>query len=242
MEGKVRAVGQMINYQKWIYELIAPHIGPETLEAGCGNGNLTSLILEKPGLRRYVGVDHSEELCRQLRESIHRWGKPGCRVLTMDLEGEDFQSLSAEPFDTVICLNVLEHIENDQKMMQVFQQLLKPGGKLVLLVPAFQWLYGSIDKIIHHFRRYSKRELLRMIGAANFSPVELRYFNPLGVPAWIWHGKILKLSVHRETDMRTWDKMVPCLKILDRLIPTPIGLSLFAVAQKPLDRPTEMKA
>jgi 2-polyprenyl-3-methyl-5-hydroxy-6-metoxy-1,4-benzoquinol methylase len=233
MQGNLHAVGQMINYRRWIYETIAPHLGFEILEAGCGNGNLTSLILQKPGLRRYVGVDHSSDLCQQLRELIKDVKEPRCDVIATALEDERFTALEKTPFDTIICLNVLEHIEEDGKMLSVFRRLLKPGGKVVLLVPAFQWLYGTIDKIIHHHRRYSKKDLLQKITNANLSPVVTRYFNPFGIPAWVWHGKILKLSVHRETEMKAWDKYVPCLKLLENLNPFPIGLSLFAVAKRP---------
>ena len=234
MTENLAAVSRMSNYCRWIFDMVSPHLGTDLLEAGCGNGNLTRWLLSSPAVQRLVGVDHAPALCDQLRERLKTSPK-NWTVLNFDLQDERLLELSNEPFDAIVCLNVLEHIDRDVELLERFHRLLKPGGRLILLVPAFPWLYGSIDREVHHLRRYRRKDLVKKIIAADLSVHQMRYFNLGGIPAWIWHGKILQLKIHREGDMRFWDRLVPCLQRFEKTIPVPAGLSLFAVAVKPAE-------
>lgn len=231
MAENLKAVGSMLRYRKWIFETIAPYLGKEILEAGCGNGNLSSMILTKPDILRFTGVDHDALLCDQLRHSLMNLSSEWS-VIHSALESPEFAQLEEKPYDTIVCLNVLEHIQDDVAMLKTFNRLLKPGGRLILLVPAFQWLYGTIDAAIHHYRRYGQKDIAHKLKAANLATLVNRPFNLFGIPAWIWHGKILKLSVHHHGEMRSWDKWVPLLSRVENTIRPPIGLSFFVVAEK----------
>lgn len=225
-------MSEMGRYNEWIYDTIAPYLGHSILEAGCGNGNLTHFILATANLKRYVGVDLSESFCRRLEQEARV--PPGCTTLfrALDLQDPALEKLAVQPLTTIVCSNVLEHIADDSGALQRFHRMLEPGGKLILQVPALQWLYGSIDTVNQHHRRYSRRELTEKVQAAGFSIVRVFFFNFLGIPAWIWHGRIRKLKTHPVDDMRAWDKLVPLLRAAESVIPLPLGLSLFAIGEK----------
>jgi SAM-dependent methyltransferase len=225
-------MSKMGRYNEWIYHTIAPYLGPAVLEAGCGNGNLTHFILATPNLKRYIGVDLSEDFCRRLQEDVSI--PPGCTAIfrALDLQDPALEQLARPPLTTIVCSNVLEHLADDASTLQRFHRMLERRGKLILQAPALQWLYGSIDEVNQHYRRYSRRDLAEKIQEADFSIVRMFYFNLLGIPAWIWHGRIRKLKTHPVDDMRAWDKWVPLLRAAESLIPPPLGLSLFAVGEK----------
>ena len=226
------AMALMGRYNQWIYDTIAPHLSHSILEAGCGNGNLTRFIVSTPGLKRYAGVDLSETFCRQLEDEIRFL--PGCsgEFHAMDLQSAALERLGAVPFSTIVCSNVLEHLADDVEVLRRFHRVLEPRGKVVLQVPAIQWLYGSIDEVDQHHRRYSRKQLRSALELAGFSIVDVFYFNFLGIAAWIWHGKIRKHKTHPVDDMRAWDRWVPILRAAESLLPLPVGLSLFAIGEK----------
>jgi glycosyltransferase involved in cell wall biosynthesis/precorrin-6B methylase 2 len=233
MQENLAAVESMGNYLRWIYDTVAPHLGRDVFEAGCGNGNMATLIVRAPGVRSYVGVDHSEALCAQLRRRLATVAGVEWDVQVMPLESPRLREAAPRLFDTIVCLNVLEHIEDDARMLETFRDMLKPGGRLVLLVPAMPSIYGTIDRVVHHFRRYGKRELAAKVARAGLRVGTARYFNILGIAAWVWHGRILKLTVHRSGEMKTWDRLVPLLQAIEKRIPLPAGLSIFLCAEKP---------
>lgn len=222
----------MTNYKRWIFDTIAPFLGERVLEAGCGSGNLASFVIQSPRVRHYVGIEKLPELCSAIKNNLKPGGDQTVEILNGDLEGNDLAGLAERPFDTIICLNVLEHIDDDQKLLSLFEKILKPEGTILLLVPAFQWLYGSIDRVIDHYRRYSRKELAGKLKNAGFIPVRIRYFNACGILGWLWHGKIRRLAVHPSGDMKMWDSLVPILKKIEGTVPMPFGLSIFASAKK----------
>jgi SAM-dependent methyltransferase len=223
----------MGEYNQWIYETIAPAVGSSVLEAGCGNGNITQFLIRKPGLRRYLGLDLSHTFCREL--SAHYPAQPNLetRFEAMDLAQSTLDVLQAEPFESVVCLNVLEHIEDDLGQLRRFHEMLVPRGRLALQVPAFQTLFGTIDEVDQHFRRYNKRTLVQRLRVAGFEVEDAFYFNFAGIPAWIWHGKIRRLRTHSPSELKAWDRFVPFLKRVESFMRPPIGLSLFAIARRP---------
>jgi len=223
----------MNHYNRWIYDTMAPYLGKRLFEAGCGTGNLTAFFLRTPGLTHYVGVDLSPAYCSRLQREIVPL--PGVTVdfHAANLQDPSLKFTSGVPFDTIVCSNVLEHIENDRDVLRSFYDMLTPGGKVVLQVPALQMLYGSIDVTDHHVRRYSRRELVGKVKEAGFTIKKASYFNLLGIPAWIWHGKIMRHQTHPQGDLAAWDRWVPWIRKLESLISLPIGLAVFVVGEKP---------
>ena len=233
MTKNLKAITQMSEYRQWIFDSVSPFVGEKVLEAGSGTGNLSSYILQKPGLKHFVGIEKSQDFCEAWHREVQVPDGIKVEIHQGFLEGDKVKTLGEASFDSILCLNVLEHIEDDQALLSTFHTLMKPKGKLVLLVPAFQWLYGSIDKVVRHHRRYGKKDLREKMEKAGLQIKKMSFFNFLGIPAWVWHGKILKLNVHHETEMAAWDKCVPFLKKMESLIPPPMGLSLLAVGEKP---------
>ena len=135
-------------------------------------------------------------------------------------------------FDSVVCLNVLEHIADDALVLEGFRSCLAPGGRLLLLVPAHRVLHGEIDRSVGHERRYSRAPLRRLLEQSGLDPVELRYVNPVGALGWLVSSRVLRRPQVPSGPLRTYDRLVPVLRHLDRLS-LPFGLSLWAVARRP---------
>ena len=141
-------------------------------------------------------------------------------------------STPANSFDTVLCINVLEHIQDDLAAIKNMLSVLKPGGKLLLYVPAIQWAFGSIDKALGHFRRYSHSRILSLVESAEAEIQLMHYVNFVGVLGWFYANRIRKDDVIQRSNAQLVDRMVPYLSALERLVRPPIGQSLFAVIAK----------
>jgi SAM-dependent methyltransferase len=133
--------------------------------------------------------------------------------------------------DTVISLNVLEHIERDEDVLREFYAALIPGGHAVVLVPAHPWLYSACDRTLGHFRRYTPNELTTKFRAAGFEVVASGQFNRLGVLGWWVSGKLGKQELS-PIQMRAYEFLLPLAKLMDKLRVGP-GLSLIVVGRKP---------
>ncbi len=214
-------------YNGWIFEKIQPALGQRVLEVGAGTGNITRFLAA--GGRKVVATDvlpaYREHLVRVFQPM------PQVEVSIFDLDGPAPPAMVADPFDTVICLNVLEHIEDDLGALREMGRVLKPGGKLGLLVPAHSLLYGEFDRAVGHFRRYSKRQLVDLLKAADFEVQSALFFNILAVLPWFFNGRVLRRDYLPEGQTSLADALVPLLK-LERYIGPPCGLSLIAIAKK----------
>jgi SAM-dependent methyltransferase len=136
--------------------------------------------------------------------------------------------------ETVIAVNVLEHVENDAEFLRAAHLTLTPGGSLLLLVPAVPKIYGSLDKAFDHFRRYTRSGLERSLLAAGFEIERLHYLNLVGVAAWFTAGRILNRTTLGRSQVRFYDRwVIPWLRRIDSLFRPPVGQSLLAIARKP---------
>ena len=135
-------------------------------------------------------------------------------------------------FDSVVCINVLEHIEKDQKALQNMYSSLGKNGTLILMVSAFKRLYGSIDIADKHLRRYDKKEIKEKVVNAGFRIKKIFYMNFVGLLGWWYHSKLLKLKIHNKTDISRFDKVCLFFEFMENIIKPPIGLSLVIVAEK----------
>ncbi|MDH4350125.1 MAG: class I SAM-dependent methyltransferase, partial [Gemmatimonadota bacterium] len=136
--------------------------------------------------------------------------------------------LQAEPFDTVVCLNVLEHIEGDVDALAAMRAMLRPGGAVVLLVPAVPALYGELDRALGHHRRYTPALLRGCFASAGLTMRHMEYFNLAGMPGWWWVGRVLQRSVIPVGGLRWYDALVPLFKF-ERFLPWRWGQSLIAI-------------
>lgn len=214
-------------YNRWMFEQLAPAIAGRVLEVGSGTGTMTAFMLDAP---RLALTDVNPESLTDLRRKYGE--RPGVTVSSWDLNEPLPADLASEQFDTVVCLNVLEHIEDDQAALQRMYECLAPGGRLVLLVPAHQLLYNGFDRGVRHFRRYGKRGLSTQLEARGFVVDRTWYFNMLGALGWFVNGNLLGKTLLPAGQLKLIDRLVPLLKFESKL-PRPFGLSVIAIARRP---------
>jgi 2-polyprenyl-3-methyl-5-hydroxy-6-metoxy-1,4-benzoquinol methylase len=155
LESTLEMIYEMPNFNRWIYDLIEPYLGPRVVEVGCGVGSFTHLLSEQQ--REVVATDIEPAYIERVRQSFN--GSPRVQAFQYDIGAKLPPELAEFGADAVVCMNVLEHIEDDRHAMGNIANMLAPGGKSIVLVPAFPWLYGSMDKHYRHYRRYRKEEL-----------------------------------------------------------------------------------
>lgn len=221
-------LAELDRYNHWIYEQIAEAVGNRILEVGSGTGNITQFLCANGNqvMATDVVPSYRNELQRLFLD------KANVQVGQFDLDLKAPVEFVAEPFDTVVCLNVLEHIEDDLFALEQMHRVLKPGGKLALLVPSHRLLYGEFDRAVGHFRRYEKRELVNKLKQTGFSVRRVKFFSLLAMLPWLVNGRLLKRDYLPTGQANLANRLVPLLK-LEKLIGPPCGLSLIAIAQKP---------
>jgi len=218
-------------FNQWMFDTIRPFIKGRVLEVGSGIGNISHLLLNTGG--SVVLSDYAASYTQLLRSrfSVH----PNCSgVLDMNLEDPAFDEKFGRyygTFDTVVALNVIEHIEQDGLAVAHCTKLLNRGGNLIVIVPAYQGLYNRFDKELGHFRRYTKKEMQRLVGE-HLSIVQCRNFNLAGILGWFVSGTILKNKVIPSYQMDAYNTLVPFFKLMDRIVSHRIGLSVLIVGQK----------
>jgi glycosyltransferase involved in cell wall biosynthesis len=214
------------SFNRWMAEAIKPFVGARVLEIGAGIGNITMWLVPRD---LYVASDINPNYLDYLRNLA--LGKPYLTVDKIDLEEPtDFARWEGE-FDTVICLNVLEHVRDPMAALRNMSAALRPGGRLVLYVPQGNALYSSLDEVLGHRCRYEKTMLSEELAATGFTVEALRDFNHFGVPGWWLNGKILKRRHFSRVQLKIFNMAVPVIRRLDRLMPW-TGLGIVAVARK----------
>jgi len=215
------------NYNHWIYKILQPYIGKRILEIGCGTGNITG-FLTRHG--RVLATDIHSGYLETAREKLA--GTKGITFQKINLDGS-IRRLTAFRPDSIICVNVLEHISNDRQVLEECYKLLPPGGKLMIFVPALRFLFGSMDKSYGHYRRYGRNELIQKFESAGYKIEYCRYLNLLGIPGWWLNGIMLKRRIIPKSQMLLYDRIVKYSQHIEKYLPKPIGLSLFCVGVRP---------
>ncbi len=223
------ALAGLDNYNKWIYGNISPFLGNNLLEIGCGTGNITDYMI-RPG-RKITGIDISGEFASTARKKYIN--NPDVSIITGDALNPSC-SLAPDSFDTVVLLNVLEHIKEDFAALACIYNMLLPGGRAVILVPAMNFAFGGLDKELGHFKRYEKAGMKVLFKAAGFITEKLFYMNMPGVLGWAVNSRILGKKFIPEGQAGFVNKfLVPVIKPLEKIFPPLFGQSLIAVAVKP---------
>lgn len=221
-------------YNAWMYEAIAPFLGRRILEVGSGIGTMSELMLSA-GPERMVLTDldpwYRSRLARRFANS------PVVRIDELKLPDPTAAArLRDERLDTIVALNVVEHIEDDVGALASMRGLLGPAGRVVVLVPALARLYGTLDVELGHFRRYGRRRLRQVFAEAGLQVGELRWFNRVGTLGWWLNGQVRRRRRIERAETRLFDAMVPILRF-ERFLPLPFGQSLIAVGT-PNERPS----
>jgi len=214
-------------YNRWLIGRIAPHIGDRVLEAGAGIGNLTAHLLDR---ELVVAADDNSSYLERLAANFAN--NPNVHAVALDLESaEEISKLREHRFDTIVCVNVIEHLKPDDVVLRSFHELLDPGGRAIILAPQGGWLYGSIDRGLDHHRRYSRSDLQQKMERAGFHIEEIFGFNRVAPPFWFLNGRVLRRTSVPGAQVRLFDRLVPLVKIFDRVLPLP-PLSIIAIGRK----------
>lgn len=212
-----------------VWRRVQSFVGTDILEVGMGIGIFTERLLTRG---KVFGVEIVPEFVAEARRRLG--ARPGLECLVADVGGAELpDSLRGRAFDTIVCMNVLEHIDNDRGTLKRFLSMLRPGGKLVLVVPAHRWLFNPLDSHDGHFRRYERAELSEKLKTAGFSVIHESTFNLFGIAGWFLNGTILRRKDLPSGQMGLFNKAAPLLFWLENLVGPPIGLSLLAVGTKP---------
>ncbi|MEW6366012.1 MAG: class I SAM-dependent methyltransferase [Acidobacteriota bacterium] len=211
-----------VNYRRWVYAKMEPYLGGTILEIGGGIGNYTEMF---PDSSRVVTIEPHLECV----EVLSRKFAGSERVEVVQAGIEEYQPCGT--FETVVCLNVLEHIEDDRAALRKLAETLGPGGHLVLMLPACRTLYGPIDRALHHHRRYARGEAGPLVRESGLRPVRIQYMNLVGFFGWLANARLLRKREQSKSQVRFFDRVVvPVMRRVEAVLPPPIGQSLFVVA------------
>jgi glycosyltransferase involved in cell wall biosynthesis len=217
-------------FSRWMADVIRPYIGSRVLEIGAGIGNLTMHLVPR---NVYWATDLNPEYLGTLERL--RNNRPYLRLARVD--ATDASSFPTEQsFDTVIFLNVLEHLTDDAGAMRNVYATLESGGTAVVLVPNGPKLFGTLDEVLGHCRRYTEKQLIAVGQSAGFKIERVLKFNRTGVIAWWLNGKILRRTTFGLAQIRLLNLLTPLFRVLDPWLPLP-PLSLIAIFRKE-DGPT----
>jgi 2-polyprenyl-3-methyl-5-hydroxy-6-metoxy-1,4-benzoquinol methylase len=227
----LQAIAEADRFNEWMYKTILPYCKERILEVGSGIGNISTFFIRDG--HQIMLSDIRENYCQFLRMQFG--DKPNCAgVLQLDLVHPAFDQEYAthlSSFDTVFALNVVEHINDHELAVKNALKLLKEGGHLVILVPAYQQLYNRFDKELEHYRRYTRKTLLGLM-SPHVEILHSQYFNCAGIPGWFFSGKILRKKTIPKGQMSLFNKLVPVFRLVDKLIANRAGLSVIAAGRK----------
>ena len=213
-------------YARWQVAAFLPDMGQRILEIGAGIGRISRLLPK----REHLTVSDCSEECLEVLQSAFE-GNELVGVEKFDLASDEgVERLRGAGYDTVVCLNVLERMEDDAAALQRVRSILQPGGKLLLLVPQGERLFGSYDRLIGRHRRYDQEDLREKLEAAGFSVSRIQGFNRVGALGWWLSSVVFRRRQIGRFQLKFFDMMVPVLRRIDGCLPTS-GLSLIAVAE-----------
>lgn len=219
------------NYHEWILSLFRPYLQNRVVEVGAGVGSFSELLLKEP-IRDLIAIEPSKAMYAELQKRVRDPRIQAHNAFFADLH---FQNR----FECVMYVNVLEHIDKDEAELVAAYQALSQGGHLCIFVPALPFLMSAHDKSIGHFRRYTKCSLFRKVTNAGFEIKSGGYFDIAGIGPWYVLCTVLGRSP-RGGAVGLYDRVfVPIMRVVESVLPIPVGKNLYLVAQKPIDRTQE---
>lgn len=226
----LEAMSFAVNYHKWILEEFRPFLGKKLVEVGAGTGSFSEMLLhEKP---ENLALVEPSEMFEFLEQNISQIETSVTVNYYNAIFSETADKLNAKP-DTIIYVNVMEHIEDDRGELRKVYETLETGGHCLIFVPAFMSLYGAFDEKVGHFRRYTKRELEEKAKAVGFTIEKSKYFDFVGIFPWYIKYKLLKSDSLESGAVTAYDKFaVPVTKQFERFLKLPVGKNILTVLKK----------
>lgn len=221
-------MGDMQAYHRWLFDTAEPYLRGRVCEVGGGTGNITQHLI------RYedVVVIEPEPLSRRLLEERFA-GFSHVTIVGLPLDRCPSGVVAADSFDSLLSVNLLEHIEDDLAAVRKMAALVRRQGLVVAIVPALSALLGELDHAAGHYRRYSRASLASIFEQAGLAVVRARYFNAIGALGWFVNSRIWGRSRMSQEYYRKCERAVPLVRFFDRLCPIPLGQSLLIVGQRP---------
>jgi SAM-dependent methyltransferase len=229
-------VSQNSRFNNWIYKEILPGLKGDILEVGSGIGTFSQKILRDVQHSHITLTDISLPYIKKLEERFSKSNSNNANNIStykLDLNCKaDYEEIGYEKFDSIIAINVLEHVEDDIFALQELYKMLKSEGILIILVPCHKFLYNVIDTNVGHVRRYTKKDLEFKIRKTRFSIERMFYFNILGIIGWYINGNIAKNPKINSSASKLFDRIVPLLKYVEAMTGKKIGLSIICYLKK----------
>jgi SAM-dependent methyltransferase len=218
-----------VNYFAWQHRLVIRELGRRVIEVGCGIGNFTRLLLDREVV---VALDVEPVVIARLKERFP--DRPNLHAFHCDVNDPRFAEIARFGADSCVCLNVLEHIEDDRNALRGMASVLSPGGVVVLIVPAFPSLYGPIDERLGHYRRYTRTSISQLARETGLNVKSSHYLNAIGFFGWWTNAHVLKREAQSAAQIEFFDRyIVPVSSLVEGWLHPPFGQSLFVVLQKP---------
>ena len=229
LEGQatLEAIAGAPRFNEWMYDVTSPYLSGRILEIGSGIGNISEYFLRDG--RALMLSDIRENYCQYLDHHFSK--KPTCLgVKQIDLVDPDFDTNYVDllgTFDAAFALNVVEHIADDSLAIANAKKLLRTGGRLLVLVPAYQFLYNEFDRSLEHYRRYTEGSLCRIFKENNLQVVHSQYFNFAAIGGWWLSGSVLRNKTIPNGQMKIYNALVPIFKIVDKIVSHRVGISVI---------------
>jgi SAM-dependent methyltransferase len=223
-----------INYFAWQARLVKPELGQRIIEIGCGSGNFTGMLLDREAV---LALDVDPECIERISQRFS--DRRNLRTAVCNASELTAEQMVADEVrqlrpDSVVCLNVLEHIQDDGSALRGMASILPPGGVIVLIVPAFESLSGPIDRNLGHHRRYNRASITKLAQECGLGIKKLRYMNCAGFFGWWWNARVFKREAQSERQIAFFDRfIVPIVSRIEARVPPPFGQSLLVVLKKP---------
>ena len=225
---ELEALSGTSNYYDWIMETLAPFARGHVVEFGAGTGTISERLA--PLADKLTLVEPSSDFAAALRSRFD--GQPTIEVVNSSLE-QHCASVADATVDAIVMVNVLEHIEDDRRALAQMLQILRPGGALLIFVPALQALMSRLDLMFGHFRRYSRSELERKVSEGNVEIVLCRYFDLFGTLPWFVLNKVMGATTFNPQLVRINDRfVVPVSRAIEHVVSPPFGKNVILVARK----------
>jgi len=222
----LEALQRAENYNRWVAELTRPHLGDEPVEIGSGLGGNAALWLEA-GVPRVTASDVDPVSLGRLEQRF----ASDERVTVARI---DLASATPASHSSCVAVNVLEHIEYDVGALRGAARLVRPGGSVVMFVPAFDFAAGRFDRAIGHCRRYTRASIAHVYEQAGLEVGSTRYVNAPGLLAWFLSVRLLGQTPREGALLRVWDRMViPLVRRSESRFAPPFGQSVLAVGHTP---------
>jgi SAM-dependent methyltransferase len=226
----LQLLAEASQYQDWIYSLISPFLGNRILDIGSGIGTYIKKFL---GRELVLATDLDPSYVSYLNSRFAEHPEVSSQVLDLcNISESQKRTLAEKRIDTIVLLNVLEHVNEALEALKNLSDCLCKSGRLIVVVPAMQILYSNLDKVYGHWRRYSRGDFKQMEASLNMTLLTCYYFNFFGFFGWFVNTKLFNKKHLPVRQTIYFDKLSPIFSKLEKYLPPPLGLSIIAVFER----------